>query len=415
MTIALGPESQLTCMMMFRQADLESDFAHYALAEKLDRLALKGLASEGEVLMTLRVREQLVRALSYQGGTNKKEEALRLAQGNVPLAEKLDEKKHSMHHEELVYALDWLAYSYGGCKQIDKANETYEKMIALLQSNPRKVQAIADALLAEARLEKERKNFEAAQVLYERAIKANPGATGPYFARAASFRDRGKDELAIADYQTIIRLEPKKRSTWRILAKMYDEKGAVAKALECADAFVKLDPKISSGYALRAEILEKSGQLDQAIADATKAVDACNPKDVNAAGGYHIDRGNIYLHAGKYKEALSDFGLALATLSDSSYCLRCRADTYEKLHDYQKEIDDLGAAIKIEMVHNETSASDYYSDSYGPPYAIKLYEQRARAYKALGKKSQAAGDDQAAAKLKADWQKKRVANPAESE
>jgi tetratricopeptide (TPR) repeat protein len=438
---ALGENTPGAAILMLRQAEFECDYYHYDIAEEVLRRALKGITSSGDATIILRTRQKLVQTLSYQTQA-KLAEAIKLCLENIPLAEKQDITKQNTHHEELTYSLNWLAYCYSRHKEFDKAIETYEKLVTLLQNTPHEAPAkIEGPLIAAGQVELRQGHFEKAKEFFGRAIKANPSSSEPFSSRAHANADNHDYKAAALDYKEAIRLNPKSTWYWVSLADVYRQDHQFPQAIEAVNTVIKLHPKDPVNYSTRASIYTDSKQFDLAINDRDTVIDLGDKARQKAKGeaairaddedaveadeeytGYIADRAQTYLQAGKYEAALADYNKVLTESPDATYWLRGRADCYDKLHQYQKEIDDLSNALKEENTRYDTLrkvASDQVKNDgqkeiqkkaapavvREPSQLIYLYDHRALAFEALGKKALAVSDRQTSAKLKSDWAK----------
>lgn len=119
----------------------------------------------------------------------------------------------------------------------------------------------------------------------------------------------------------------------------------------------------------KAQALLEQNQASAALA----CLNTLISKEPNNALAY-IQLGHIYIHLGKFQNALKDCAVAIKISPQSYKAYCCRAEAYEGLGEYQKQIDDLASAVTID------------------PNDGHLYARRAHAYYQLGQLQNAIDD-----------------------
>jgi tetratricopeptide (TPR) repeat protein len=162
-----------------------------------------------------------------------------------------------------------------------------------------------------------------------------------------------------------------------------------------------------------------SGSLDDAIADFTVAIDTAAPTP-----DAYILRGEAYMQAGNYSGALQDFDSAVGMDNLNSTAFYDRALLYTRLEDYSAALADINSALAARAVRpndilqlrdiyarrgqlnlwlkNWEGAVADYTNSLARPEGIvspSVYAERAEAYTALEKYSDAVNDYMSAVRV----------------
>ena len=234
-------------------------------------------------------------------------------------------------------------------------------------------------------------------------------------------------DRAIHDYTQVIRLDPKhweaylkRAEVYRSLAlerEEFDEETKTAyekSVLDCNEA-LRLKPKHQIALEIRCQNCYALGQRNQALADATAAVEL-NDK---SWAGYHI-RGQCYLDRKDYEKASSDFTQAIKLNAKDNISYRGRGMARTHLKNYKSAFDDLTIAINLHKEAFGTADGDAhyyrgclhniaknYESALGDltiaigklPKFAKAYVERGRAYYGLKRAAQGKADYDRAVKL----------------
>jgi len=165
---------------------------------------------------------------------------------------------------------------------------------------------------------------------FSSAIQTQPTLAAAYESRAACYLQLEKFEEALPDVNKAIALSPKMASAYADRAKIHNEHGNSQLALldfTKAIDFSKDKPNYTY-YQNRGALYKESGADDKAISDFTAAI-KLQPEDI----WIHYFRACIYFKQGKYKEALADTSVSIATRSkgEKGKFYQLRASCYEKL------------------------------------------------------------------------------------
>ncbi len=176
-----------------------------------------------------------------------------------------------------------------------------------------------------------------------KAIKTDPTCSAAYYERALDEQIHGDFDKAFADFKTAVKTDPKNG-----LAAFNAGKMCVGRAL---------DPDAIKFFTI-----------------------ACTDLPKNADP--FIERGKCYRKAGSFKKAIDDYSAAIAidAANKSNYLISAyilRADAYAGMHDYNKQIADLTAVLKLEpendRAHLERATA--YKNLNQPDKAIAEYTQ----------------------------------------
>lgn len=162
------------------------------------------------------------------------------------------------------------------------------------------------------------------------------------------------------------------------------QKGQYARAEEDLDKYLTFDIKdkgyLADGLRERASLRHREGDRKGAVWDLSRAIEE-NPGEVEA----YYARGDIYIELTFFDEAIADFtkyiGLVATRSGLAADGRRGRAQAYNATKKYSLALQDLNFAIEIK------------------PTDPLLYQERAFAYRSLGKLALAKADDDKALSL----------------
>ena len=132
----------------------------------------------------------------------------------------------------------------------------------------------------------------------------------------------------------------------------YLRKGLLDDALADASRAIQADPKYSSGYYARAGVYSQKGDLERALADLTRVIQL----EPNNAWGYH-GRGTILARQGDLAGAIPDFDRAIALDQRSAVFFNDRGHTLLRMGELDRSIADLNRAIDIDPRNAVASAN----------------------------------------------------------
>jgi tetratricopeptide (TPR) repeat protein len=264
---------------------------------------------------------------------------------------------------------------------------TAPALIAHAQTDPSDLRVQAETLI---------KNGQLAQAipLLDQSLKldsTSASAASSYFTRGRCLFMLKRHADALKDFIEVTKRRPKVAPGWynRALTEMAlpapDWAGAVASLTQV----IQIDPKIRPGEPnLKLEALDKRAEcyietkiFDKAIAD-LNAVLAIEPNRISA--WQNLAFAYTEVKPPQTDRAIDAYGKALAGAGpeDKLSLLLARAELYRTKQNWQAELDDLSAALKIK------------------PNDAAVLNERASVYYRLGKLQDAALDYDAVAKLR---------------
>lgn len=150
---------------------------------------------------------------------------------------------------------------------------------------------------------------------YTRSIEIDPEFAEGYFQRAGLLSEQGRVAEAIADYSKAIDTDHKASSAYFCRALLWKSTGEAGKAKAIADfdGAIRTGDKDDQFMALlsRGEVHHDLGNLDFALADFNAAAAYC-PK---GPPGLYEKRATVLRELGRTREAIADFGEAIAVAS----------------------------------------------------------------------------------------------------
>jgi tetratricopeptide (TPR) repeat protein len=144
------------------------------------------------------------------------------------------------------------------------------------------------------------RRFEKAIKDYTRVIELKPGGVEAYRMRAMTFLRKAHGQGMIAE---ITRLIHRQRSPGTP-----EDKDSLERALGDFSHTIELDPHMAKAYSYRAEAYRLYGKIDEAILDATKALQLLGDRE-STANAYNV-LAQVYRQLGKdeqYEAAYSKF------------------------------------------------------------------------------------------------------------
>lgn len=141
---------------------------------------------------------------------------------------------------------------------------------------------------------------------YDEAIRVEPNYAVIYNNRGRSYYAKGEYDKAIADFNQSITLDPNYVDAYNNRGLAYYAKGDLDKAMADYTQAITLDPEFALAYNGRAYVYLARKDYNRAIAEANQALKA-KPREAT----WYVTIGEIWLSAGKKKEAAQMFTMAL--------------------------------------------------------------------------------------------------------
>ena len=239
----------------------------------------------------------------------------------------------------------------------------------------------ADDFYIQGEDKREKGDYRAAIVAYNRAIQLNPNYAEAYNNRGGVRSSLGDKQGAIADFNEALRINPNDADAYSnrgvVRSSLGDNQGAIADYNQA----LRINPNLAEGYNNRGLARSNLGDNQGAIADSNQAL-RINP---NLAEGYGT-RGNARFKLGDNQGALADFNEVLRINPNSVGAYNNRGNARSNLGDKQGAIADFNEALRINPKYataffNRGNARSNLGDKLG---AIQDYQKAADLFQQQG-------------------------------
>lgn len=239
----------------------------------------------------------------------------------------------------------------------------------------------AELLLKEGFASLESEDYRSAFYAFDGSLALKPNNPDALFGRgkARFFRGTAYYAEAINDFTQVIQLKPDYAEAYFYRAeasstdpRYRNDERAIAdinQFLQLRQDQAQFNREIAWAYAIRAGANRGKGDNDQAIADATQALQLDPTKSLLSP---YLDRGSAYYEKGEYAKAIADYTRLLQIQPEYPVVLTSRAEAYQALGDYDAAIADYTQEIKQMGFDNPRT---YYQR--GIAYALKGDKQKA--------------------------------------
>jgi len=185
-----------------------------------------------------------------------------------------------------------------------------------------------------------KKDFEKAIADYSKAISLKPDFAKAYHNRGTAYFYTDRDSLAILDFNKAISFDPNYAETWGNRGSAKARSGQYEAALEDFNKAIKLDPAFPDNYSNRGLTYEMLGNYEAAITDYYQYL-KIKPDDAKAYNIIGIAKQKLK----KYNESLEDFDKAISMDPQGLFYLS-RSYSWNALGEKSKALADVQAAIK---------------------------------------------------------------------
>ncbi|OQS06804.1 hypothetical protein THRCLA_01162 [Thraustotheca clavata] len=182
--------------------------------------------------------------------------------------------------------------------------------------------------------------------LISMAIAVRPGHARYFLARGNSFRAINDYDAAISDFNMALALDDKCATFYASRGTCYRKLSRSADALEDFTLAIEYDTKKGTHYFNRALVLYDINYYELAIADFTKALE-------DATGGPRTEfralhsRGNCYRRLSQYEKCVEDMNQAIKLEPRNSIAYNSLAQCYMEYHDLDNAIKYFSTAISL--------------------------------------------------------------------
>lgn len=235
------------------------------------------------------------------------------------------------------------------------------------------------ALLYRSRVYADENKYKEALELLKRAEKIDPANSETFGDQASIYATQKQYEKAIAAATASInyRRTNQNKNMFHLRSMMYSSVGQYKKAIDDMNVYIKIDPEKPRAYMWRATAYEQDGQLDKALADYQTGLKVSK----NYEYRFHIAR--IYQKKGRLKDAIAEMTAVINQQPEEDEAWNKRATLYMEAGKYKEAVSDYTQALATNFGSGET-----------------IYRARARAYEKLGQKEQAQKDLKKAEELR---------------
>ncbi|MEH2535567.1 tetratricopeptide (TPR) repeat protein [Bradyrhizobium sp. AZCC 1588] len=188
------------------------------------------------------------------------------------------------------------------------------------------------------------RQFDKAIEDYDRAIAIDPSSSLAFLARAEAYVRMADYEHAIEDFGEAIRLFPGNARAYLTRGTTYANKREYDRAIEDLDQSIKLDPECPTGYLTRALLFKLKGDRGRADADYDHAI-KLDPDPGNART--FLRRAGAYGGKQDYNRAMEDLGQALKLEPRNVYALNNRCLFRAILGSFDAALADCDEALRI--------------------------------------------------------------------
>jgi len=219
--------------------------------------------------------------------------------------------------------------------QYGKAETDYQKALAIDEGSLSARAGLGKTYIAQ-------KRFDKAEEILDQLIKLSPDYAAGYYYRAKLYYEQERYDDAINDMFQVCLLD-KSFQTAQVLFIHYAEKNFPL-ALSKINARIYSQPEDDVWYYIRAQMFKNNYDFESAIQDYTTLI---NLSDLDHKPLIFYYRGQCYLDAGFYGQAIRDFTEAISLDSTDSYSYGYRGDAKRLMGNYEAAVKDFTKAIEI--------------------------------------------------------------------
>ena len=144
---------------------------------------------------------------------------------------------------------------------------------------------------------------------FSKALELDPNLAAAYEKRGMLYYYQEKYDKVIQDFENYTRLMPDDGEGFRMLAMGYLYYGTYDAAIATFTHALEVDPHLLSALSYRAEAYRRSGNGEQAVREATKAIQRGG--DPRVVADAYITRAKVYREIGQQEQAVADIRAAL--------------------------------------------------------------------------------------------------------
>lgn len=191
------------------------------------------------------------------------------------------------------------------------------------------------------------------------SFELDPKNPWSYVARGELYRDSGNIQRALEDYELASELAPKNSNVRESHANLLRQLGRHREAIAEFTATIELDPDRHSAVIRRGNCYRELGQFDRALAEINHA------RELHSGSWPWLARGQVYAAMGELEQAIADFSQGLVSETWNRPAWLCqRADSYWRLGEIGRAIDDYTSAIEAIPTAQFPKANDQYFTAF---------------------------------------------------
>ncbi len=360
--------------------------------------------SHSETAATLQSRNNRLLDL-YENQWKEMQENKHMEQILNPI-NKAEEDSMKKRQEEKTLT-DWDYIKQGNAcfpgKEYRRAIELYDEAIRV---NPKNAIAYGNRALAHSYLTEYAEAIEDNNI----AVSLDPKYAGAFRNRGDTYAELGNHQQALKDYIKAIELDPNDSGAYINRGISFAKLDLHDQAIHDYDKVIELNPNHYAAYYNRGISYDRLGQYEQAIQDYSKALDL-NPRCTTA----YFNRGISHRKSKHYKQAILDYNQVIESDPNDASAYNNRAFSYAHINEFNKAVADVEKALSLKpddpyylhtfgfiylQQENWDKAIAYFTKALSFDDKLKeAYEDRSRAYRAIGEIEKAEADEAKAREL----------------
>ena len=185
-------------------------------------------------------------------------------------------------------------------------------------------------------------NLDAAQNLYDQALKINPNFVAAHFNLGIVFNKLGDNQKAKNSFEKAIEINPNYANAHNALGAILNQLGHTQKATECYEKAIKIEPN-------NASVLNNLGVIFTNISDHKKAISSYEKAikiQPNYANAY-FNLGVVFNKIGEFQKAISSYEKAIEIQPNYGDAYSNLGVVFKKLGQDQKAMNCYQKAIEI--------------------------------------------------------------------
>ena len=192
-----------------------------------------------------------------------------------------------------------------------------------------------------------KKNFKAAEKLYEDILRKNPNYINAYNNLGILFNQLGEYKKSINCYEKAIQIQPNNAPAYNNLGFVLNQLDELEKAMNCFEKAIQIEPYYADAFYNLGNIHKELRNYQKAINYYQKTI-AINSNYVGAYNGL----GTLLDKLGEYKKSINCYEKAIQIQPNNANTYNNLGNLNKKLGEHQKAINFYERAIQINPNHN---------------------------------------------------------------